>query len=269
MRAEGRRELNPLRFSPRESGRQTVERKVIEANLVEKLQARANFLENFVRDFHVSLGELQRGKENARFFDGELANLGDSFSRDADGASFGAQASSATIRASGIPAEAAKENADVQLVLLALQPGEKTFYAFVIVFGIAFKNQAALFGRELTPRHVRGNSAASRPFFDFLKERAIAWLRPRFDGTVVERLAGVGDNEIQIEIDGVSEALATRTRSVRVVEGEQTGLGLLVQRAVILAFEAGAKRKSVVPGRATKYVWRFRRDCPGELPPRT
>src|SRR5205814_6392748 len=52
-----------------------------------------------------------------------------------------AQASSATIRASGIPAEAAKENADVQLVLLALQPGEKTFYAFVIVFGIAFKNQ--------------------------------------------------------------------------------------------------------------------------------
>src|SRR5207244_3000481 len=85
--------------------------------------------------------------------------------RDADGASFGAQASSATIRASGIPAEAAKENADVQLVLLALQPGEKTFYAFVIVFGIAFKNQAALFGRELTPRHVRGNSAASRSLY--------------------------------------------------------------------------------------------------------
>src|SRR6266581_2128146 len=134
----------------------------------------------------MSFGELQRGKENARFFDGELANLGDGFPGNTDGPGFGAQTRSPAIRASGITAEAAEEDADVQLIFLALQPREKAFDAFVIVFGIAFENQPALFGRELTPRYVGGNSAAARPFFGFLEERAVAWLRPWLDGAIDE-----------------------------------------------------------------------------------
>src|SRR5690349_5820176 len=221
MRTERRCELNPLRFSARERRSQAVERKIIKTDLVEKLQARTNLFENFVGDLQMPFRELQIGKENARFLDSEFANFGDGFSCNADGAGFGAQTRSATIRASGITTEAAEEDADVQFVLLALQPGEKTFDAFVIVFGIALENQAALFGRELTPRHVRGNSAAARPFFGFLEQCAVARLRPGFDGPVVEGLAGIGDHEIQIEIDGISETLAARTRSIRIVEGEK------------------------------------------------
>ena len=182
--------------------------------------------------------ELQIGKENARFLDSESANFRDGFSCDADGTGFGAQTGSPAIRASGITAEAAEEDADMQLVLLALQPGEETLDAFVFVFGIALENQTALFGRELTPRHVRGDSTATRPFFGFLEQCAVAWFRPWFDGPVVEGLAGVGDDEIQIEIDGISETLAARARSVRIVKGEKAGLRLLVKRAIILAFES-------------------------------
>ena len=182
--------------------------------------------------------ELQIGKENARFLDSESANFRDGSSCDADGTGFGAQTGSPAIRASGITAEAAEEDADMQLVLLALQPGEETLDAFVFVFGIALENQTALFGRELTPRHVRGDSTATRPFFGFLEQCAVAWFRPWFDGPVVEGLAGIGDDEIQIEIDGISETLAARARSVRIVKGEKAGLRLLVKRAVILAFEA-------------------------------
>src|SRR5260370_41615748 len=131
MRTKRGRELNPLRFSAGESGCQTVERKVIEADLVEKLQARANLFKDFVSNFQVCFGELQRGKENARFFYGELANFGDGFPGNADGAGLGTQARPATIRASGVTSEAADKDADVQLVLLALQPAEKTFDAFV------------------------------------------------------------------------------------------------------------------------------------------
>jgi hypothetical protein len=55
---------------------------------------------------------------------------------------------------------------------------------------------------------------------------------------VVERLALIGDDQIQVEVDGVAESLAARTRSVRIVEREKPGLGFLVKCAVILAFES-------------------------------
>jgi len=37
------------------------------------------------------------------------------------------------------------------------------------------------------------------------------------------------DDQIQVEVDGVAESLAARTRSVRIVEGEEPGLGFLVK----------------------------------------
>src|SRR6267378_5986766 len=196
MRAERRRELDPLRFSAGERGGQPVKRKVIEADFIQKLQPRSNLFQNSVRDFQVPFRELQRGKECARFFDSELANLGDGFSRHAHGAGLGAQTSPATFWTLRITAEAAQENADMQLVFLALQQIEKTFDPFVLVLGIALENQAALFGSELPPRHVRRNSAPARPSFCFLEKYAVAGFRPRLDGAVVERLAWVGHHEI-------------------------------------------------------------------------
>ena len=51
MRTERRGELDALRFAAGKRGGQTVERQVIEADFVEKLQARADFVQNFVGDF--------------------------------------------------------------------------------------------------------------------------------------------------------------------------------------------------------------------------
>ncbi|PYU68763.1 MAG: hypothetical protein DMG49_15220 [Acidobacteria bacterium] len=82
----------------------------------------------------------------------------------------------------------------MQLVFLALQPIEKTFDPFVLALGIALENQAALFGSQLSPRHVRRNSAPARPFFCVLEEHPIAWLRPRFADAVVQRLARIRDH---------------------------------------------------------------------------
>jgi len=81
MRTERRRELDALRFSPRERGRQTIQREVIEAYLVKKLQTSSNLFENPVRDFLMSFREFQRGKESTRLFDAELADLSNRFSR--------------------------------------------------------------------------------------------------------------------------------------------------------------------------------------------
>src|ERR1700731_430089 len=146
MRTERRCELNPLRFSAGERGSQPVEREVVEADFIQKLQARSNLFQNPVRDFQLLTGEQQIGKENTRFFDGELANLRDGFSRHANGAGLGAQTGPAAFWKLRITTEAAQENADMQLVFLALQQVEKTFDPFVLVLRIALENQAALFG---------------------------------------------------------------------------------------------------------------------------
>src|SRR6266478_5047344 len=140
--------------------------------------------------------KLQCGKENARFFDGELTNFRDGFSCHANGAGLGAQTCPAAFWTPRITAEAAQENPDMQLVFLPLQQVEKTFDTFVLVLGVALQNQAALFGGKLAPRHVRRNPATARPLFCFLEKYAVARFRPRFDGAVVERLAWVGHHEI-------------------------------------------------------------------------
>ena len=58
MRTERSRELNALRFAAGQRRGQSLEREVVEADFVEKLQARTNFVQNFVRDFRLRRREL-------------------------------------------------------------------------------------------------------------------------------------------------------------------------------------------------------------------
>ena len=51
MRAERSGELNALRFAAGESGSKAIEREVIEADFIEKLQTGADFFEDFFSDF--------------------------------------------------------------------------------------------------------------------------------------------------------------------------------------------------------------------------
>ena len=95
----------------------------------------------------MTFGELQYGKESARFFDGKLRNLGDRFSRYSDGTGLRAQTSPATFRAGRIATEAAEEHAYVQLVFLALQVLEEAAHAPELL--VALNNPALLLGLEI------------------------------------------------------------------------------------------------------------------------
>ncbi len=126
----------------------------------------------------------------------------------------------------------------MELVFFALELLEEPFDAVIIVFRIAFEDKLALLRGELTPGHVGGNALRARPFAGVLLEDAITRLGPGFDGAIVEGFAGIGDDEVEIEIDGVAKALAARASAVGIVEGEQARLGFLIESAVVLAFEA-------------------------------
>src|SRR6266852_7017178 len=100
-----------------------------------------------------------------------------------------------------------------------------------------------MFSAKLPPRHACRNATSPRPCLSFLKKRAIPGLGPRLDGAIIERFARVRHHQIQIEVDCVSETLAARTSSVGIVERKKPRFRLLVERAVILAFESFVERQ--------------------------
>src|SRR5215469_8384587 len=238
MRTERCRQLDALRFSAGKSGSEAVEREIVQADFIEKLQARANLFQNLVSDFYLRFGKLQSRKEGSRFFDRELANLGDGFSCYAYSAGFGAQTRSAAFGTRCVTTIAAQENAHVELIFLALQPLKKSFYTLVVVFGIAFEYQPSLLDAKLSPGNVGWNPALAGPRLQILKKPLVARLGPWLDGSFFDGLPRIGNHEIQIEIDSIAKALAARARAVRIVEREQARLRLLIQGTVIFALES-------------------------------
>src|SRR5579859_5083673 len=89
------------------------------------------------------------------------------------------------------------------------------------------------------------NAAATSPFFHVLQKRAIAWFGPRLNRAFIQRFAGVRHDEIQVEVDGIAETLAAWARAVRIVERKQARLGLLIKRAIVLAFETFVEGKTL------------------------
>src|SRR5262249_3152035 len=248
MRTERGGELNALRFAAGESGREPVERKVVEANFIQKLQTRANLFQDFIGNSLLPPGELQTGKENASFLDREFANFRDGLACNANSARLGPKTSTAAIRTYGVSPVTTQENTNVEFVFLAFEPCKKALHAIEIVFGVAFEDKAALLVRKLAPGNVCRNAPAARPFFQFRDKRAIAGLGPGLDSAFIERLARIRDNEIEIEINRVAKALAARTRPIRIVERKKPWLRDLIDGAVVLAF------KPFVEGKPLRFV---------------
>src|SRR5260370_6225704 len=110
---------------------------------------------------------------------------------------------------------------------------------------IGVEKRGTMLGSELESRRIRRNYAQGRLFFGVVKEQAVPMFCRWFDGAVVQRFARIGNDQIQIEIDGVSKSLAAGTRAVRIVEREESRLGLLVESTVALAFESLIERKAL------------------------
>ena len=76
------------------------------------------------------------------------------------------------------PNNTAEKNAHVQLVFLALEPGEEAVDAGEIGFVIALDDGVALLGGELAKRHVQGNAAGAGEALQVLPKLAITGLGP-------------------------------------------------------------------------------------------
>ena len=176
--------------------------------------------------------------------DGECGGLADVAPVEQDGTGFGAQALAFALRAARIAAVFREHDADVQLVLLALHEPEESMHAGKRAF--PFQHETLLRGGQIEPRHVQRNTLLTRRATHLGVIRAILRTRPWIDRAVVEGLALVRDDEVEIEVDGVAEALAARTCAIGIVEGKEPRLRLAIEAvavlALVLAREAEALR---------------------------
>ena len=124
----------------------------------------------------------------------------------------------------------------MQLVFLSLEMREESTDTDEIV--VAIHDRLVLLMGELKPRNIYGNPFLSRPSAKFGENGPIFWFGPRFNGAFGKGLRFIGDHEVHIEIDGVAESLAARTRAERIVEREEPRLGFFVADPAAAAFKA-------------------------------
>src|ERR1017187_6814602 len=99
-----------------------------------------------------------------------------------------------------------------------------------------------MLGVEFIPWHIQWNFGLACEALELGEQRPVLWLSPGFDSTFVQGLALIGDDEVEIDVDGVAEALATWAGAIRIVEGKQARLGLIVAANARLAIEAVGKK---------------------------
>ena len=238
-RSERRRQLNALRFAARERRGQTVKRQILEPDFVQKAQALLQFDKQPVGNRRLLRRKRELTEEARRLFHRHAANLADVLAVDLYLAGFSPQPSPAASGAQRVSAIAAEKNADVQLVFLALEMlKESANAAKPRPPSTSPNDEPLLFGVEFIPRHVQRNFGLPRKALQLGEQRPIFWFRPGLDRAFVQRLAFVGNDEVEIEINGVAKALAARTGAIRIVERKQPRLRLFVAAAIVLALEA-------------------------------
>ena len=124
----------------------------------------------------------------------------------------------------------------MELVLLPLQVLKKS--ADSLEIAVALHQPAALVGGELVIRNVEGNSLRARGAAHFILRHAVARLGPGFHRAFGQSLVLVGNHQVEIEINGISESLAPRAGPVGIVERKQTRLGILINDFAGLALKA-------------------------------
>ena len=107
---------------------------------------------------------------------------------------------------------------------------------------MAVEHKGLLRRGQFPPGRVQRDTMLQRRFSELCLVGAILGPGPGIDRALVQRFLLVGDDQVEIEVDGVAEALAALAGAIGVIEGEQPGLGLAVDAMAKLAFKGWEKR---------------------------
>src|SRR5580658_2656083 len=208
--------LNALRFAARQGRSKPVKRQIFKSDFVKKAQALPKFDKQLFGNRSLLSRKLKLTEEARGLFDRHTAHLADILAIDFDLARFRPQPSPRTSRAQRVPAIAAEKHADVQLVLLALKMLKESAHAAKPASPI--NDEPLLLGVQFIPGHVQRNFSRASEALELGEQRPILRFGPGLDRAFIQSLAFVWDDQVEIEIDRVAEALATWTGAIRIIK---------------------------------------------------
>jgi hypothetical protein len=110
----------------------------------------------------------------------------------------------------------------VHLVGSAFQPVEEPLDSVIVL--APFNDRLLLRFGQVLEGNIQGNPPVSAKGLEvFELKTAFLASAERLDGSLLKRKGGVGDNEIQVGLNGFSESAARFTGAYRAVEGKEVG----------------------------------------------
>src|SRR5579871_1918627 len=106
----------------------------------------------------------------------------------------------------------------MQLIFLALQKSKETLNSRKRA--VALQNHFLLFALKLKPRNIEGDALLLGEFFEIGGKASVLGFGPWFNCPLRQRLRGIGNHQVHIEINGVAKALASWTSPKRIIERE-------------------------------------------------
>src|SRR5262249_54442076 len=136
---------------------------------------------------------------------------------------------------------AREEDAHVHAVGPPLEPAKPATNAGIVAAPVAVEDEGALGRLEPRPRHRGGDAAPLAELEQLAALPARGLRRPRLHRALGDRAAGVGDDEVEVEVDDAAEAATSVARAERAVEREEVGHGLADDEAARRAVERGGE----------------------------
>ena len=171
------------------------------------------------------------------FGDVELDDVADGLAADPNPQGFGSQAGAVAFGAARVSAVAAEEHAHVDFVVLLFDSAE------IVLDGRVQDDD--FFGLQFAD----GDGEADLPLevaAEFREIPGVLRLGPGIDGALLDGERAIGDDEVEVVVDSVAEALAAFAGALRVVEAEEPGLRFVELLAALLAFEAQVEAEDLV-----------------------
>ena len=218
-RADGTGQVDAGELTTGERARLAIEGQIVEPDGEQVTEAVADLGQDQRRDLLLLGGETKRGEESCAIADAHLVDVDHVLALNPVEQRVRPEAAAIARRAHPVAAIAREQHAHVHLVGASFEPAKPAADAVELL--VAVDDQPALFRGQRGKGALEGNPALPAE----ARQRVALPLRrlgvPRLDRPLRQRLARVGDGEVEIDVDDATEAAAGLAGAERAVEGEQ------------------------------------------------
>ena len=235
---DGGRKIDSLKLSSGESPRLAIQRQIFQTHSRKITEPATNFVENQACHLIHRRGRLQFLEEIVGFAHAHSIDLSNVLPLDSKIEGCGFESCALALRAKEIGAVAGEKDPHMHPVALPLQPPKPTAHS--LVFSVSFEDEFLLLFAQLHERFFFGNSFALAELHEPLESPGLR--DPGFNGPFAQRLGGVGNDQIHVDVDHPAKSAASLAGPQRTVEGKKIGHRVVVGDIAMGAMEPITER---------------------------